>query len=155
MSPWPHVPDAIGTSPKCGVRKAGTDAGPGLGATQGKVGGVNTGALPAALSPLELWLLHKTLSEPQNRLPSARGAQSPAQGEWATSWGGTLEIPELDNMWFESQEAEEEEKEECGLADRDGLSFPWPHIFLHWRFAVRVENVVGGEGSGATGGFRM
>lgn len=121
MSPWPHVPDAIGTSPKCGVRKAGTDAGPGLGATQGKVGGVNTGALPAALSPLELWLLHKTLSEPQNRLPSARGAQSPAQGEWATSWGGTLEIPELDNMWFESQEAEEEEKEECGLADRDGL----------------------------------
>lgn len=79
-------------------------------------------------------------------------APDPAQGEWATSCGGTLEILELDNLWFESQGAEEEEK--CCLADRDSLGFPWLHIFLQWKFAVKVENV-GEEGCGAAGGFGM
>lgn len=65
--------------------------------------GQTAGTSPAALSPLEFWLLHKTLSAPQHRLPVARGALGPAQGQWAASWGGTLEIPELDNLWFESR----------------------------------------------------
>lgn len=36
-----------------------------------------------------------------------------------------------------------------------GLVFHGFHIFLHWRFAVRVENVVGWERHGSTGGFGM
>lgn len=74
VSPWLHMSDVGGTSPSCGARKAGADAGPGLGATLGMVSGGTIGTSPAALSPLKLWLLHRTLSAPQNRLPTARGA---------------------------------------------------------------------------------
>lgn len=60
-----------GPVPKCGVRKAGADARPGLGATQGEVNGGTAMASPAALSPLKPWLFPKTLIALQNSLPAA------------------------------------------------------------------------------------
>lgn len=128
-----------------------------LGATQGKVNGGATGATPAALSSLKLWLLHKTLSLWLLHKTLSAPKQAPCSSRCSRSYtegvGQPAGVGHWRSLWFESQAAEEEE--ECGLADRDGLGFPQLHIFLHWGFAVRVENVVGAEGCGATGGFGM